>query len=743
MSHAQIISIVGAKGGIGNSTIALNLAFMLAGLKKEQILLIDFDLAYHGDLASMTGTEWSTLADVVSQKKKKVPPSFLNGYLKHHSAGVSYLQIIDSDTFERDTLTPAYIAETFHFLAQGFPTIVVDCGSILSSAHSPLLLASSDVIMTTTSQLHVIQHAKSKYESLQCGFVPSEKIKFVVNSWSNSKQIPKSLITEKLPIPAAFFLARDDDALHKAYMKAGPAWLHAKKGDFCRSLQEAYNAGLLTKDRGPFPLKEVLQVDGSALIAKWMPTTRTEESGERDAAGPAEINSNKTQKSAQSSTQVSAATKIDDDWVQLKHEILQRLFKVIDLNKMAVKHDRNFKSKLREETNEAILKIINEIGEKKVPQGKRKMLVDEVLNEALGLGPLEELLAQPGITEIMINGKDQIYIEQKGRLTLTGLSFTDNEQLERIIERIVSPIGRRVDESTPLVDARLPDGSRVNIIIPPLALKGPSVTIRRFSETPLRVDDLIEFGALTKDMAEFLSTCIGAKLNLIISGGTGTGKTTLLNVLSSFIPDCDRIITIEDSAELQLRQAHVVTLESRPANIEGKGEIPIRDLVRNALRMRPDRIVVGECRGGEALDMLQAMNTGHDGSMTTIHSNSTRDAIARLETLVLFSGIKLPTRAIREQIGGAINLIVQLSRLKDGSRKITEISEITGMEGDIITMQKLFSFNQTGVDKKGNVQGQFEPSGFIPKFWDRLESHGITISRDIFMPTNAVMQQAG
>jgi pilus assembly protein CpaF len=387
---------------------------------------------------------------------------------------------------------------------------------------------------------------------------------------------------------------------------------------------------------------------------------------------------------------------------------------------------------LRNTAKEELTRIIDA---EQVPlsSDERTRLVRDVADDVLGYGPLQRLLDDPSVTEIMVNRMDQIYVERQGKLTLTESRFSSEDHLRKVIERIVSKVGRRIDESSPLVDARLEDGSRVNAVIPPLAVGGSSLTIRKFSKVPLTVRNLIDYGTLTPEMAELLDACVKAKLNIIVSGGTGTGKTTLLNVLSSFLPGDERIVTIEDAVELQIQQQHVVRLESRPPNTEGKGEVTIRELLRNSLRMRPDRIVVGEVRGGESLDMLQAMNTGHDGSLSTVHSNSPRDAVARLETLVLMAGMDLPLRAIREQIASAVNLIVQISRLRDGSRRITHVTEVQGMEGDIVTLQDAFVFDYSaGVDAHGRFLGKPVPTGIRPRFIDRFEDLGIHVSPAVF-----------
>ncbi|MFA9397891.1 MAG: CpaF family protein [Clostridiaceae bacterium] len=416
-----------------------------------------------------------------------------------------------------------------------------------------------------------------------------------------------------------------------------------------------------------------------------------------------------------------------DPYYELKSKIQNRVIEELDI-------DFNLIADNNEEMKKEIKNILIVQVEKEslnMTNNEKKKIMDELLDEIIGFGPITEFLNDNEVTEIMVNGPDRIYVEKNGKLKLTNAKFKNNNHVMHVIKKIVSPIGRRIDESSPMVDARLFNGSRVNAIIPPLAIDGPSITIRKFSEDPFRIEDLINFSTLNRKMAELLRFCVQGRLNIVVSGGTGSGKTTTLNVLSSFIPSTDRIVTIEDSAELQLCQDHVVRLETRPANVEGKGEISIRDLVKNSLRMRPDRIIVGEVRSGEALDMLQAMNTGHDGSLTTGHANTPRDMLSRLETMVLMSGMNLPIKAIRDQAASAIDLIVQQSRLMDGSRKITHITEVQGMEGDVIVLQDIYRFIQNGVDGKGKVKGEFKSTGIVPKFSEKLKEKGIKITEDI------------
>ncbi len=412
---------------------------------------------------------------------------------------------------------------------------------------------------------------------------------------------------------------------------------------------------------------------------------------------------------------------------ELKQTIHSKLVDKLDLSRLGELEGEQLRREIR-----SVVEHLCDAHNALLTRVERDRLVEEVLNETLGFGPLETLLKDPSISDILINGPHSVYVERGGRLERSSVTFRDNRHLLQIIDRIVSKVGRRVDETCPMVDARLPDGSRLNAIIPPIALDGPAVSIRRFGRNPLTVEKLLEFKAFTPEMIAFLEACCKAKLNMIISGGTGSGKTTLLNVLSGFIPPDERVITIEDAAELQLRQPHVVRLETRPPNIEGKGEVTARDLVRNALRMRPDRIVIGECRGAEALDMLQAMNTGHEGSLTTLHANSPRDALARLETMIMMAGFEMPVKAMRQQISSAVDIIVQANRLQGGPRRITSICEVTGMEGEIITLSEIFRFVQRGIDEEGRAYGVFVATGIRPQCLPRLEAAGVPLPPELF-----------
>lgn len=489
-------------------------------------------------------------------------------------------------------------------------------------------------------------------------------------------------------------------------------------------------------------LDEPVTLDGGMVVQVGESMLRVSDSlGSEEAEEPEEQVASAVSSSESADSEAVDETPVDplrDLRRNVQEQIQRELLKRMDMKKLTLQGVE--REGLEETAREKIRLIIDEVVSKgRLPAGIDPVRLEEdVFNEALRLGPLEELLADDTVSEIMVNGPQRVYIERRGKLELSDCQFTDDASVLAVIERIIAPLGRRCDESQPYVDARLADGSRVNAIIPPLALSGPTITIRKFSKKALTPEDFIRFGTWTHNAAEFMKLCVLLRKNIIVAGGTGSGKTTLLNLLSGYIPANERIVTVEDAAELRLQQPHVVRLEARPANIEGKGAVPIRDLVKNCLRMRPDRIIVGECRGGEALDMLQAMNTGHDGSLTTVHANSPRDVISRLETMVLMSGMELPSRAIREQIASAVDIVIHESRLSDGSRKVVAISEVTGLEGNQIVMQEIFAFRQTGVDANGKILGKMTPCGAIPTWYDQLAGRGISCDPAMFDPDSNV-----
>jgi pilus assembly protein CpaF len=502
---------------------------------------------------------------------------------------------------------------------------------------------------------------------------------------------------------------------------------------FVRDLDSTF--GTLVNDRKleqahPLGDGDEIRIGSHSLRVRWHRPGGEAAAGQDEAAPPSPVAAPRAAAEAPVPVAPAAPPPASEEHYRVRKLLHDRLLEAFDVRRTDT--HRMADTDLRELTERLIRDLIQRMADELPPDVDRQQLLEEVRDEAIGLGPLEPLLADPSITEIMVNRHDEVFVERAGQLQRWPAVFTSDRAVQGIIERIVAPIGRRIDESSPMVDARLKDGSRVNAVIPPLALKGPSITIRKFSKRKLGAEDLLKFGSASPAMIEFLRVCVEQRKNMLISGGTGSGKTTLLNILSNFIPGGERIVTIEDAAELQLHHANIVSLEARPANIEGKGQISIRELVKNSLRMRPDRVVVGECRGGEALDMLQAMNTGHDGSLTTAHANSPRDMLARLEVMVLMAGMDLPVTAIREQVASAVDIIVQQTRFACGTRKITSIVEVTGVESGKIQLQEVFAFVQTGVDARGKTQGHFTGRGFVPEFYDELARIGVPLDLDIF-----------
>jgi septum site-determining protein MinD len=699
------ISVFSVKGGGGASLIAANLAVSLRRETRASVALFDASCPIPGTIALYLGlSQAKALTDIVPLLDR-MQPTILKSYLTSHGTGIAVLPAA-KDSLHEKALTPQKLARVTDLLVRAYDYVVIDLASTLSEDVVPLLDASEIVCLVVSPDVGSVAQGRQSVTYLQSHHFSRDGMRLLLNRYSNKMPFPPETIEESVGLPISLYLPLDEELMEQSISTADPFVSSSPRHPVSKAL-DAFTQQLVS-DLASRPRR----ARAPRLVSEAAPAAE---------AAPAE------------------SKERIDEIRDVKIRIHRRLIDEIDFKKADIElaKDRKKKSELRAKTEVKIVSLLDEEAKSMTDRELRKRLVKEILDEALGLGPLEDLLRDSDVSEIMVNGIDQVYVERKGKLTLTEHRFLTEDQLRAIIERIVTPLGRRIDEKSPMVDARLEDGSRVNAIIPPLAIDGPSLTIRKFSKKPLGVPDLVRFGSFTPQMAQFFQAAVLARQNIVISGGTGSGKTTLLNVLSSFVPDDERIVTIEDSAELQLPQEHVVRLESRPPNIEGEGAVTIRDLVRNALRMRPDRIVVGECRAGEALDMLQAMNTGHDGSLTTVHANTPRDALSRLETLCLMAGLDLPARAIREQIASAIQLVFQQSRLSDGSRRVTHVAEITGREGEVFTIADIFLFKQTGITPEGKVQGQFVPTGVIPKFIEGLSRRGIKVPREIFLHQTA------
>ncbi|MCB0326642.1 MAG: Flp pilus assembly complex ATPase component TadA [Bdellovibrionales bacterium] len=707
---SYLISIFGPKSGVGKSILTTNVGYALARQSRGRVLILDFDLHDCGDIALLLGSSQGRSMLDLAPKAHKISEHDLDRYIKKNNDGVYILSAV-SKFRQSNLLDPQAVSSILSLLKKKFQYIVADCGSIMFPQTIKVFEQSSLVLFCTTPEILSLTRSVQSLQEFQELAFPSDLIQLVVNRYDPRGVITEAIIRQKLKKNCLALLPDQLAEVQNSVHQGVPIFKNMPRSVYSRMIEELSRA-ILTKNL----LKPVdLQLNTSGMMGFDSPTVGSKGGSQRLFEKP-----------------------IDKEADRLEHlrgKIHVRLIDMMDFRKLSpeelVKQDQASLEALKNKTREAILKIVDQMPEIS-SRSERQLLVKDVLDEAIGYGPLEDLLQNPEVSEIMVNRSDQIYVEKSGKISLVNARFTSNKQLMGVIERIVAPIGRRIDEKTPMVDARLRDGSRVHAIIPPLAMDGPMLTIRKFSHEVIGPKQLITFGAMSEEISDFLRACVQAKLNILISGGTGTGKTTLLNTLAGFVPNDERIITVEDSAELNLPQEHVGRLESRPANLQGEGEIPIRELVRNTLRMRPDRIIVGECRGSEALDMLQAMNTGHDGSMTTIHANSPRDSIARLETLVMFAGMDLPSRAIREQIASAVSLIVQLSRLSDGSRKITAVTEVTGLESATVSLQDIFTFKEKGLDAKGKVQGSFTATGLVPTFASEFKKKGIKLPKGLF-----------
>ncbi len=714
-----VISVIGGKGGVGKSVFAANLA--LAFMKEFSLkpLLVDQDFTAAGDQNVILGLKPPKgLLEALQHTGSYDQPAMMK-LAAQHPSGLHYLAAPPS-TAAAKGITADGLGKLYKAMPNVYPLTVIDCGSSMDAAAIKAMEFSTLILLVTNPDILVMHQTKRIMTEMVEQLFPLDMIEVVLNRFTQNAAVAPATIQRSLG-KAVYAAIPEDSASHAGALTAGkPLVLAAPSAPSSRAIHE-----MVRKMQQSQLLQKLSQLKkpSRAQIA----ASQKQVGGAAAGAGAAKAAPEKEGPRVAGAVEVVA-----DPWSALKLRVHKELVEKVDFKKESNNTAGN--KALREKCRTVVVEILNGEDTASVAPTRDDLqqLVKEILDEALGFGPLEDLLAGETVTEIMVNSSSQIYMEKAGKPQLSKTVFSSNQQLMNVIERIVMPLGRRIDEKSPYVDARLPDGSRVHAIIPPLAIRGPTVTIRKFPKFRMTWQDLVKFGSMTQEIADFLRLCIESRLNIVVSGGTGSGKTTLLNVLSNFIPATDRIITVEDSAELQLAQEHVVRLETRPKNIEGEGEVSIRDLVRQTLRMRPDRIIVGECRAGEALDMLQAMNTGHDGSLTTIHANTPRDCIARLETLVMMAGMDLPAKAIREQASAAVHLIVQQSRLSDGSRKVTYITEVVGMQGDIVSLQDIFVFKQEGLDKRRKVMGRFVATGFIPKFVEAIEAKGLKIPRSLF-----------
>ncbi|MGZ5278894.1 MAG: ATPase, T2SS/T4P/T4SS family, partial [Pseudobdellovibrionaceae bacterium] len=689
------------KGGVGKSVFAANFAAALMLELRAPVLLMDADAKSCGDQNIILGVRPNKTAAEVAQFQGSLNPQALPQLLTMHPSGLAYLPAVRGPEEVLNVNIELFMKQ-LEFLSRQYKFIVADLGNELKDFQMALLREATAITIVTVPEVLVINQTQRLIQDLLTATFPMEMFQLVLNRASQSGMNPQT-ISQALRLPIVGIIPQDDVTTLGALQRGQPFVISQNKAP----ISAAYHDIVRRLTGGPLQkLKNLSRPPAPTPPAKIAgPGTATDTSN----SGPSDVRT------------------------ALKMRVHTELIKAMDLKKgiTETNNDPVKEAALRQKTLQSITQIVDRESPG-MQREDRSKVIKEVLEEALGLGPLEDLLADASVTEIMVNGFKKIFIEKSGKVQLSPVTFTSNLHLRNVIERIVTPLGRRIDEKTPYVDARLKDGSRVNAVIEPLSIDGPALTIRKFRKGGITAEKYIEYGSMTKPIADFLKICVENGLNIVISGGTGSGKTSLLNMMSSFIPANERIVTIEDAAELQMQQEHVVRLETRPANMEGTGAISIRDLVKNALRMRPDRIVVGETRDGAALDMLQAMSTGHDGSMTTTHANSPRECLGRLEMLCMMAGMDMPVRIIREQIATAVNLIIQISRLSDGSRRITSVTEVVGMQGDVVTLQEIFRFKETSFDKNRRIVGQFQSQGSIPTFIEKLERKGVIIPRDLF-----------
>ncbi|MBC77435.1 MAG: pilus assembly protein TadA [Halobacteriovoraceae bacterium] len=694
----HIISIVGGKGGVGKSQFAANLAFAFASENRQKALLLDFDQKACGDQGLITGIKSKKTVKELSEFSGAIDPKSINMFIGMHKAGVHYIGM-PSDRTAADQVNPEGLGKFLKAVTSLYAVTIIDVGSELNELALKALEYSTMINIVVTPDLLAANQSKRLYSELATLLFPKEMIQIVMNQYQKGHPVGPDVVGRQIGKPVFGVVPRDDQTCARALSSSTPLMTIAKNSPFAQGVVDIVRK---LKQKNVLKSLERLKKPEGTAASKSSASATTSRSGK-------------------------------DPWTELKSRIHKSLVEEMDMKKQ---DDSDPKAQiiLREKTKKLVVELLGKEDTKTLLKGREDMnrIVKEILDEALGLGPLEDMLADKSISEIMVVGPKKIYYEQAGKNKRSEITFTNDRQVLNVIERIVAPLGRRIDEKTPYVDARLADGSRVHAIIPPCALDGGTITIRKFPENRLTYKDLIQFGSMTQNMADFLRISVEAHRNMVVSGGTGSGKTTLINMLGGFIPANERIITCEDSAELDFPQDHVVRLETKPPSLEGEGAVDIRCLVKQTLRMKPDRIVVGECRGGETLDMLQAMNTGHDGSLTTVHSNTPRDCMSRLETLVQYAGAGISPKAIKEMIASAVHMVVQQSRLEDGSRKIMNITEVGGLQGEVITLQDIFVYKQEGMSKQGKIIGKFMATGFIPKFIESLEKKGYKVPRGLF-----------
>lgn len=690
-------------------------------LKGQKVLIVDMDFQAGQDMARMLNlAPRHSLVDLLAKIETEQDPNFIKKFVISHASGLDFLPAV-SHMRQIGHITPDNVKPFFKKAAAAYDFIVVDAGSAFSETLITVLDCSNLILLVATPDILAVYQMKYCIDVFQSLHYPLKMIKLILNRAESRGGVAWQEVKEALTLDIFAFIPSDGKTVGMALNRGVPCVIDSPKTKVSEAFIEI--ADNLRREEMYVQSTEVVRVRSTEGEKK--PDAFWEKFGIVPGG-------------TQGTTNLDFKRE-EDEVIKLKKNIHQRLVERMDIRKITPEAlaDPTQALKIKKTAENIVVELLTETAGAMISSHEeRSRLVREIVNEALGLGPLEDFLADADVADIMVNNKDEIYVEKNGKIILTNKKFISNEQVRTTIDRIIAPLGRRIDESTPMVDARLPDGSRINAIIPPLSLGGPMITIRKFAQERYTVEDLTgRFKTLSQPMADFLNACVIGRKNMIVSGGTGAGKTTLLNIISQFIPDNERIITIEDAAELRLSKSHWARLESRPSNIEGKGRVSIRDLFTNTLRMRPDRIIIGECRGPEVLDMLQAMNTGHDGSLTTLHANSTRDVLSRMSSMVLLSGIELPLRAIYEMAASAINIIVHVSRFSDGSRKITGVAEVTGkMVDGLPEMKDIFVFKQKGINSDGVILGEYSPTGYIPKVYEDLTNRGIPINKNVFEP---------